>query len=104
MAHINVGIEPSDITIFMRAFYGADINHQISRYLNYHIRSDTQNKLLLRTKMTKADIELISDVARGNQREATQALRQKIMLESIYKNVRSRVEENYRHGHTYLFN
>jgi hypothetical protein len=29
MAHINVGVEPSDITIFMRAFYGADIGTSV---------------------------------------------------------------------------
>jgi len=56
------------------------------RYINYHIRSDTRNQLLLRTKMEEVDFELIRDVARGDtQREAVRALKEKIDREPMYK-------------------
>jgi len=54
-------------------------------FINMHIRSDTRNQLLLRTKMTEADIELIKGVACGDQREAVQVLRKKMDREAIYK-------------------
>jgi hypothetical protein len=35
--------------------------------------------------MEEADVELIRDVARGDTRDAVQALKEKIIRESIYK-------------------
>lgn len=70
--------------MILRSYSILRLNRYLLRRLNYHIRSDPRNQLLLRTKMKEADVELIRGIAQGDKRPAVQALKEKFDRESIY--------------------
>ncbi|KAJ7244867.1 hypothetical protein C8J57DRAFT_1363178 [Mycena rebaudengoi] len=56
-------------------------------FMNTHIRSDKKNKLLLRTEMLPADIEIIRNAGRGVDGNAVRDLKAKMARETIYKSL-----------------
>jgi len=83
--------QKADPFVHVSALTGAKIKRPMSlgsciESINYHIRSDAHNQLLLRTsKMKQSDVQRIRDIATDSKREAVQILREKMDRELIYK-------------------
>jgi hypothetical protein len=59
----------------------------LHRYINIHIRADTQNQLRLRTEMTEQDKEIILAAGRDEDEVPARVLKEKMKREIIYNNI-----------------
>ncbi|KAF8133531.1 hypothetical protein K438DRAFT_1787517 [Mycena galopus ATCC 62051] len=65
----------------------SDIGSTTNPFINAHIRTDTHNQLLLRTKMRAADIQVIRDTAnyKDSNGSLAETLHAKIAREAVYR-------------------
>jgi len=59
----------------------------LHRYINVHIREDTQNQLRLRTEMTEKDKEIIRAAGRNEDTLPVRILKEKMQRECMYANI-----------------
>jgi len=59
----------------------------LHRYINVHIREDTQNQLCLRTAMIEEDKEIIRAAGRNEGTFSARILKEKMGREHMYANI-----------------